>query len=326
MVAIISQLFDFCHIFEIGGRRSYVQYIIVGMKTQMHNANEKPMIDDEMAYFFGLFRGSYGEVLGELARTKVNSWRTSSIPLAEFWQPANLGAIRRVLETQLADFNPEVALKFFEFPTEAVWNGKRLGRPSMTDIMILDADWQVAVEGKFTEYLYGGGETVIEWLRECTSVTDVQLRRDVLRAWISYIRQAGCTTIPTVGELCRSCRDVAYQFLHRTASACHMTNGPEGRTPVLVYQLFFDKSSPEHKAALDAFKRKLRSWSAALGLKNMKFLIISVPVTNMDDVQRRFDGQHGEIFDAMRENAIYRFDFDGTHVESVINGDIDKDE
>ena len=62
------------------------------MKTQMQNTNEKPMIDDEMAYFFGLFRGSYGEVLGELSRTKVNSWRTSSIPLAEFWQPANLKA------------------------------------------------------------------------------------------------------------------------------------------------------------------------------------------------------------------------------------------
>ena len=128
----------------------------------------------------------------------------ASEPLAEFWQPANLGAIRRVLETQLADFNPEVALKFFEFPTEAVWNGKRLGRPSMTDIMILDADWQIAVEGKFTEYLYGGGKTVIEWLRECTSVTDAQFRRDVLRAWISYIREARCTDIPTVGELCRS--------------------------------------------------------------------------------------------------------------------------
>lgn len=319
MVAIISQLFDFCHIFEIGGRRSYVPYIIVDMKTQMQNTNEKPMIDDEMAYFFGLSRGSYGEVLGELARTKVNSWRTSSIPLAEFWQPANLGAIRRVLETQLADFNPEVALKFFEFPTEAVWNGKRLGRPSMTDIMILDADWQVAVEGKFTEYLYGGGETVIEWLRECTSVTDVRLRRDVLRAWISYIREARCTDIPTVGELCRSCRDVAYQFLHRTASACHMANGPEGRTPVLVYQLFFDKDDAEHIQKMEEFKAELRRWADALKLQNMKFLVISAPVVNMDEVKAHFDGMHGEIFDIMRDESIYRFDFDATTVEAVID-------
>ena len=319
MVAIISQLFDFCHIFEIGGRRSYVPYIIVDMKTQMQNTNEKPMIDDEMAYFFGLSRGSYGEVLGELARTKVNSWRTSSIPLAEFWQPANLGAIRRVLETQLADFNPEVALKFFEFPTEAVWNGKRLGRPSMTDIMILDADWQVAIEGKFTEYLYGGGETVIEWLRECTSVTDVRLRRDVLRAWISYIRETRCTDIPTVGELCRSCRDVAYQFLHRTASACHMANGPEGRTPVLVYQLFYDANDAEHIQKMEEFKAELRRWADALKLQNMKFLVISAPVVNMDEVKARFDGMHGEIFDAMREESIYRFDFDATTVEAIVD-------
>ena len=70
---------------------------MVAMKTQIEETNEKAMIDDEMAYFFGLFRGSYGEVLGELSRTKVNSYRTSSIPLAEFWQPENLGAIRRVL-------------------------------------------------------------------------------------------------------------------------------------------------------------------------------------------------------------------------------------
>lgn len=319
MVAIISQLFDFCHIFEIGGRRSYVPYIIVDMKTQMQNTNEKPMIDDEMAYFFGLSRGSYGEVLGELSRTKVNSWRTSSIPLAEFWQPANLGAIRRVLGAQLADFNPEVALKFFEFPTEAVWNGKRLGRPSMTDIMILDADWQVAVEGKFTEYLYGGGEAIIEWLRECTSVTDVQFRRDVLRAWIGYIRQAGCTTIPTVGELCRSCRDVAYQFLHRTASACHMANGSEGRTPVLVYQLFFDRDDAAHVSALTSFKANLRRWAAALRLRNMKFLILSVPVTNMAEARERFSSKREEMFDIMRSESPFTFDFAATTVESVID-------
>ena len=308
------------------GRLKLDGYILVRMKANENTNTMKPMIDDKMAYFFGLSRGSYGEVLGDMARTKVNSFRTSSIPLTEFWQPANLTAIQGVLARDLPGFNPEVALKFFEFPTAAVWDGERVGRPSMTDIMILDGDWQVAIEGKFTEYLFAEEKTVRDWLREAATVSDLTLRRKVLMAWFSYIRSAGCTNLDSVWKICRDCRDMSYQFLHRTASACHMTNGPEGRTPVLVYQLFFDKSSPEHKAALDAFKRKLRSWSAALGLKNMKFLIISVPVTNMDDVQRRFDGQHGEIFDAMRENAIYRFDFDGTHVESVINGDIDKDE
>ena len=245
--------------------------------------------------------------------------RTSSIPLAEFWQPENLGAIRRALGAQLPDFNPEVALKFFEFPTEAVWNGRRIGRPSMTDIMILDNDWQIAVEGKFTEYLYGGGQTIIEWLRECTSVTDVKLRRDILRAWIGYIREAGCTDIPTVGELCRGCRDVAYQFLHRTASACHMANGPEGRTPVLVYQLFFDGNDAAHVEALESFKSDIRRWAARLRLRNMKFLILTVPVTNMAEANARFATLREEMFDIMRREETYKFDFDGIIVESVVD-------
>ena len=60
------------------GRWRAIRYIMGGMKAKIQETNEKAMIDDEMAYFFGLFRGSYGEVLGELSRTKVNSWRTSS--------------------------------------------------------------------------------------------------------------------------------------------------------------------------------------------------------------------------------------------------------
>lgn len=309
---------------KMRGRLKFDGYILFRMKA---NANTmKPMIDDEMAYFFGLSRGSYGEVLGDMARTKVNSFRTSSIPLTEFWQPANLTPIQGILARDLPEFNPEVALKFFEFPTAAVWDGERIGRPSMTDIMILDSDWQVAIEGKFTEYLFAEEKTVRDWLREATTVPDLTLRRKVLMAWFSYIRNTGCTDRASIWEICHDCRDMSYQFLHRTASACHAANGPEGRTPVLVYQLFFDKASAEHKAALDAFKRKLHSWSAALGLKNMKFLILSVPVTNMADVQRRFDGQREEIFDAMRDSDVYSFDLDGTTVESVINRNANKDE
>ena len=108
----------------------------------------KEMIDDERGYFFGFARGTYGEVLSELSKTRVNSWRTSSIPLAEFWQPANLGRIGRLLYKYLPDFNPICALKFFEFPTDALSDGERIGRPSMTDIMILEAGVQIAVEGK----------------------------------------------------------------------------------------------------------------------------------------------------------------------------------
>ena len=115
------------------------------MKNKM-----KEMMDEEQGYFFGFPKGRYTEVRAELARTKVNSSCTSSIPLAEFWQPANLAAIKSLLEKAIPEFCPESNLKYFEFPTEAMWNGKRIGNPSMTDIMILDSDLQVAIEGKMT--------------------------------------------------------------------------------------------------------------------------------------------------------------------------------
>ena len=40
---------------------------------------------------------------------------------------------------------------------------------------------------------------------------------------------------------------------------------------------------------------------------------------NMDEVKAHFDGMHGEIFDTMRDESIYRFDFDATTVEAVID-------
>jgi hypothetical protein len=39
----------------------------------------------------------------------------------------------------------------------------------------------------------------------------------------------------------------------------------------------------------------------------------------MNEVKAHFDGMHGEIFDAMRDESIYRFNFDATTVEAVID-------
>ena len=289
------------------------------MNTEKQMTNEKEMINDEMNYFFGFSRGSYGEVLGDLSRTQVNSCKTSSIALAEFWQPANLEAIRRLFEHVLPDFNPEIALKFFEFPTEALFDGERVGRPSMTDIMILDSDLQMAIEGKQTEYVRYKDKTIREWLEEMPGCTDIMLRRRVLRAWIRYIHHADCTGLADYAEFLKNCMDVSYQFLHRTASACNKAGAGTNSMPVLVYQLFFDAKDVEHIAKLQEFKADLRRWAVTLKLQNMKFLIVSVPVVNMAEVETRFAGWHGEIFDAMRHQTIYRFDFDGITVETVVN-------
>ena len=169
----------------------------------------KEMIDDERGYFFGFARGTYGEVLSELSKTRINSWRTSSIPLAEFWQPANLGRIGRLLYKYLPDFNPVCALKFFEFPTDALSDGERIGRPSMTDIMILEAGVQIAVEGKMTEYVRFADKTVREWLNEGVGAADILLRHRILKAWLCYIHNADCTGLEGFADFKLNCMDIS---------------------------------------------------------------------------------------------------------------------
>ena len=279
----------------------------------------KKMIDDEMGYFFGFPKGCYSEVLGELARTKVNSCRTSSIPLAEFWQPENLGKIKSLLGEAIPGFRPEASLKYFEFPTEPVSNGKNVGRPSMTDIMILEPGVQIAIEGKMTEYVLCKEKTIRDWLEESPQGSDFMLRRRVLRTWLGYIHEAGCTGVAHYGEFMRDCKDVSYQFLHRTASACNKAGVKKGDMPVLVYQLFFDANDRDHVAKMEEFKADLRRWASLLKLWKMNFIILSVPVTNLAEVDERFGSMRGELFELMRDETIYKFDFGGITVETVVD-------
>ena len=185
--------------------------------------------------------------------------------------------------------------------------------------MILDSDFQMAIEGKQTEYVRFTDKTIREWLDEMPGGTDIMLRRRVFKAWLRYIHHAGCTGLADYADFLRCSMDVSYQFLHRTASACNKAGAGTGSTPILVYQLFFDAKDSEHIAKLQAFKADLRRWAATLKLQGMKFLIVSVPVVNMAEVKRRFGGWHSEIFDTMRNQSVYEFDFDGIAIETVVD-------
>lgn len=284
--------------------------------------------DVEMGYFFGFPKGTYSEVLAELRRTRVNSCKTSSIPLADFWRPENLGKIQELFASHLSGFDPASALKFFEFPTEAVHDDKTIGSPSMTDIMVIAPGVQMAVEGKFTEYVKGRDQTVGEWLEakmaeevggHWTPASREAHLRNVLRAWFGYIRQTGCTGLADDDAFFAECMDVSYQFLHRAASACCKVDIANGAVPVLVYQLFFDANNKGHIAKMEQFKADLRRWAETLKLRNMKFLIVSVPVTNAADVCDTYPGIDGCIFNVMGSRTIYGFDFRRIAVDDALD-------
>ncbi|MBR4612655.1 MAG: hypothetical protein IKO40_08065 [Kiritimatiellae bacterium] len=261
--------------------------------------------------------------------TRVNSCRTSSIPLAEFWRPANLGKIGKIFAPRLKGFDPASAQKFFEFPTEATLNGRRIGTPSMTDIMVLAPGIRMAIEGKFTEYVEYPEPLINAWMSQKISKvlgdgwTPASYKahlHNVLKAWIGTIRDAGCTGIEDDGTFFAECMDVQYQFLHRAASACHEAGMATGTTPVLVYQVFFDAKSAEHIEKMERFKADLGRWAAALRLKDMKFLILTVPVANAAEVVRRFGDAKRGFFNLMRDKTIYEFDFDGVEIDTVLSG------
>ena len=73
---------------------------------------------------------------------------------------------------------------------------------------------------------------------------------------------------------------------------------------------------------MEDFKSELRRWASLLKLRNMKFIILSVPVMNMREVWERFGSMRSELFDLMQRETIYKFDFNGITVETVLDAKI----
>ena len=74
----------------------------------------------------------------------------------------------------------------------------------------------------------------------------------------------------------------------------------KGDLPVLIYQLFFDASDKEHVAKMEEFRADLRRWASLLKLRNVKFIILAVPVTNLAEVDAQYGSMRGELFELMR--------------------------
>ena len=279
----------------------------------------KDKLGNEMGYFKGMPRGAFGEILDEMQHEKVNTCRTSSIPLTESWAPEHLDKWRNVFAPYLGEIDFKDQLKFWEFPTWPMADGKIVGDPSMTDIMILTADHQIAIEGKYTEYTRFKDETIAEWLQR--GGAGRFLLRPRLKAWFEYLKSVNATKFGDYREMIKECGDVGYQFLHRTASACFKCRENGDRKPVVVYQLFYKKGDAAHIADMEIYKAMLRKWSDMLKLGNLTFLIVSIPVANDEEVEKRFGGLKSEVFEKMKLETVYEFDWQGISVESVLKSE-----
>jgi len=166
----------------------------------------------------------YSTLLDQFSGTKINSIKTSSIPLVQFWQNTDI-RLNELLKT-LALTSDNVKL-CFEYPTPS--DGK--GKSSMTDLMIIcDDTIKIAIEAKFTEYLKNNfkNETINKWL----SIKNTDNRKIVLAHWTELIE-------PFSNKLGKSLiQDINYQFYHRTASACFNSN-----KAVVLYQVFKEVDS-----------------------------------------------------------------------------------
>ena len=169
----------------------------------------------------------YDLILDMFSNTKINSWRTSSIPLVQYWKNSNarLNQLLCKLDSNLS-FNKETSI-CFEYPTKPQL-GK--GKSSMTDLMILCGNWKIAVEAKFTEYTKKERTKKIKnWEIKGDNPDN---RKLVLEYWKSQIMNFSYGLSPDNMD------EIDYQFFHRTASACH-----DSELACVVYQIFYDEKT-----------------------------------------------------------------------------------
>lgn len=82
---------------------------------------------DNVNYYFGSTENTYDKVLYGLYTTDVHSFKTSSIPLAEFWKPENSFYINQLLRRigwTAQEFDK--LRKIFEFPVKPRINNQNV--------------------------------------------------------------------------------------------------------------------------------------------------------------------------------------------------------
>ncbi len=160
----------------------------------------------------------------------LNTFRTSTVPLMEYWNEKHHLALFKELESLPLGISKEKwnsMIKVFEF---SVFPPKGKEKASVTDLMLSADDIQIAVEAQFTEMLDCQYQTVSQWLKEGSYAN----RLAVLDGWCDLLNPFLDTTISATSSFIEN---MPYQLLHRAASACM----DRPKQAVLWYQLFCEE-------------------------------------------------------------------------------------
>ena len=221
----------------------------------------------------------YQTVIDQFSGTSYKSFRTSSIPLVEFWKHTE---VRLNMLCNALNLNPESTLLCFEYPTPPK---KGKGKASMTDLMILSDEYKIAIEAKFTEYAKGKPELIKKWNKGSTENKNL-----VLQYWRDLIDPF------SKGMDDKAILNVDYQFFHRTASACKDT-----KRAIVVYQVFYDDETKEYLAA---YIEKLQNYINVLNPKeNLIFYLWEIEA--IQDVFKKKENDNPFLI--MKSRTIYEF-------------------
>lgn len=234
----------------------------------------------------------FNELLDKYPLNQFNSPRRSTVPLLAYWK--NNQRCRDFLWHLDIEPQENLTLSFeYEVPVQA---GR--GYPSCTDLMIESDRLVLAVEAKYTEPDY---EIVCNWLRDPPQPN----RIDVLEGWLALINQTTGSQIKAGDVL-----GIAYQTIHRAASACFPLTGEVGVTRFIVYQMFDVSDKKVKKIVNDLAALNKMMPSTALHLACLAVPTEKKPAFNA--LAERWDrgmerNLSHDVVAGLRENSLFEF-------------------
>lgn len=241
------------------------------------------------------------------AHESLNSRKTSSLPLVQFWQDDD-GFQNRVndLQSILGDVGimASESMLCFEYGV-SLPKGFGRGKASMTDLMIITPDHVIAIEAKYTEYLKSKYKPLCKWLKDPKTDDFSKNRLDVLAGWLKYIVDfGGVNNLPNIQGFAQKdeAKMIPYQLIHRIASACAVAK-EKRKKAIVVYQLFYDH---DNEIKRNEFSNKLYKAVCALGIKDtVQFYVIGVE-TKYERGNEKPE-RLNDLFLEMHERPVYSF-------------------